>query len=235
VDIGTGKVARIPGISMCGKTGTAENKLLLDNKVIKLRSHSWFVCFAPRDHPRIAVAVILENAGYGAAQAAPVASLMVEKYLNDTIATNRLALEDDITTRNLMARYLVRQQFKQDSIRAADWARQSGDSTRWLKYQGSAFRYMMMDTSDGSKSPLMTNLLKPSPYKSAVAERLAKQRAQAAAATIGLDSVVKVTADSNVKKPAPVVHKKDSSHSAAPSPPKPAPPTDSSTHKDSTR
>ncbi len=129
VDIGTGRVARIPGINMCGKTGTTENKLLLDNKVIKLRSHSWFVCFAPREHPRIAVAVILENAGYGAAQAAPVASLMVEKYLNDTIATNRLALEDEITKRNLMPRYLVRQQFKQDSIRAAEWARQSGDST----------------------------------------------------------------------------------------------------------
>ena len=234
-EIGTGRPARIPGINMCGKTGTAENKQRLDGKVVKLRSHSWFVCFAPRENPKICVAVIVENAGYGGDQAAPIASLLVEKYLNDTIATNRLALEDDITKRNLMPRYLVRQQFRQDSIRAADWARQSGDSTRWLKYQGQAFRYMMMDTSDGSKSPLMANLLKASPYKSALAERLAKLRAQAAAATIGLDSVVKATADSPVKKPAAVPHKKDSSGGATPSPAKPAPPPDSSTHKDSTR
>jgi hypothetical protein len=65
-----------------------------------------------------------------------------------------------------------------------------------LKYQTPAFRYMMMDTSDGSRSPLMLNLHKPSPYKSALAERLAKQKAQAAAAAIGLDTVVKANAGS---------------------------------------
>lgn len=194
VDFGTGKGAKIAGVTMCGKTGTAETKRLLDGKVVKLRSHSWFVCFAPRDHPRIAVAVIVENAGYGAAQAGPIASLMIEKYLNDTIATSRLALEDEITNRNLQPRYLVRVQFKADSGRAADWARQSGDSSRWIKYQTPSFRNMMLDTSDGSRSPLLLNLLKPSPYKSALQERLAKERAKAAAATIGLDSAVKAAA-----------------------------------------
>jgi penicillin-binding protein 2 len=212
VDFGTGKGAKIPGITMCGKTGTAETKRVLDGRVIKLRSHSWFVCFAPRDHPRIAVAVIVENAGYGAAQAGPIASLMIEKYLNDTIATDRLALEDEITNRNLQPRYLIRLQFKADSIRAADWATQSGDSTRWLKYQTPSFRYMMLDTSDGSRSPLMLNLLKPAPYKSALAERLAKERARAAAATIGLDSAMKAAAsgDSGRHVPVPRV-KRDSS------------------------
>ena len=246
-EIGTGRPARIPGINMCGKTGTAENKIVQEGKVIKLRSHSLFVCFAPRENPKIAVAVIIENAGYGGDQAAPIASLLVEKYLNDSIATNRLALEDLITNRNLMPRYLVRRQFKADSTRAADWARQSGDSTRWIKYQTPAFRYMMLDTSDNSKSPLMLNLLKPAPYKSALAERLAKQRAQAAAATIGLDSAVKVSAsqDSQAIKPAPVrpPKKNDSGstpqppvHQAAPQPPvHQTPPPDSSTHKDSTQ
>jgi len=237
-EIGTGRPARIPGINMCGKTGTAENKLLLDGKVVRLRSHSWFVCFAPRENPKIAVAVIIENAGYGGDQAAPIASLLVEKYLNDSIATNRLALEDLITNRNLMARYLVRKQFKMDSLRAADWARQSGDSTRWIKYQTPAFRYMMMDTSDNSKSPLMINLLKPAPYKSALAERLAKQRAQAAAATIGLDSAVKATAsqDSQSIKPSSARLPKKNDSGSTPRPPvqQPSPP-DSSTQKDSTQ
>jgi len=105
----------------------------------------------------------------------------VEKYLNDTISTNRLALEDAITGRNLMPNYLVRRQFKADSTRAAEWARQNGDSTRWIKYQTPSFRYMMMDTSYGSKSPLYANLHRAVPYKSALAERLAKIKAQAEA------------------------------------------------------
>ncbi|HVS98735.1 MAG TPA: penicillin-binding protein 2 [Puia sp.] len=253
VEIGTAKAVRIPNILMCGKTGTAENKTVIEGRVVKERSHSWFVCFAPREHPRIAVAVIVENAGYGAAQAAPIASLLVEKYLNDTIATNRLALVDEITNRNLMARYLVRRQFKEDSVRAAIWARQSGDSSRWIKYQTPAFRYMMLDTSDGSRSPLMLNLMKPSPYKSALAERLAKERAKAAAATIGLDSAMKVTASGDTgKRAAPRPRRDTSGHPAgggntvAPagdssgsggSPPagRPQRPPDSPNHKDSTR
>ncbi|HXB95457.1 MAG TPA: penicillin-binding protein 2 [Puia sp.] len=236
VEIGTGRVARIDGIDMCGKTGTAENKLRISGRVVKLRNHSWFVCFAPRENPKIAVAVIIENSGYGSAQAAPIASLIVEKYLRDSIATNRLALEDEITNRNLMPRFLVHFQFKADSLRAADWARQSDDSSRWIKYQTPSFRNMMLDTSDGSRSPLMANLRKASPYKSALAERLARLKAQAAAATIGLDSVVKATGvsgppDTAPKSPPPA-RKKDSASRV--SHPPVAQPTDTSTHKDST-
>jgi len=191
VEIGTAKTARVPGIDMCAKTGTAENKRLIAGRIVKLNNHSVFVCFAPRENPKIAIAAIVENGGYGAAQAGQIASLLVEKYLNDTISTARLALVDEVTNRNLMPGYLVGVQFKEDSARAALWAAQSGDSSRWLKYQTPAFRYMMLDSSYGSKSPLYQNLHKPSPYKSALAERLAKQKAQAAAATIGLDSAIK--------------------------------------------
>ncbi len=190
-EIGTGKIARIPGIDMCAKTGTAENKKVVDGKVIKLRTHSLFACFAPRQNPKIALVVVVENGGYGKDAAAPIASLLVEKYLNDTIATDRLEIEDRMTNQNNMPGYLVRLQFKADSTRAADWARQSGDSTRWIKYQTPSFRAMMQDTSYGSKSPLYLNLHKAPPFKSALAERLAKQRAAAAAATIGLDSTTK--------------------------------------------
>jgi penicillin-binding protein 2 len=228
VDIGTGKVARIPGVDICGKTGTAENKRVIDNRVVKLRSHSWFVCFAPRENPKICVAVIVENAGYGSAQAAPIASLLVEKYLHDSIATDRLALVDEITSRNLMPRYLVRFQYKADSLRAVEWARQSGDSARWLKYQTASFRYMMLDTSDGSRSPLMLSLLKPSPYKSALAERLAKERARAAAAAIGLDSAMKASAAGDTVRKHSAPHPRpDTPAKTAPPPSRPFGSTDS--------
>ncbi|MGI4803621.1 MAG: penicillin-binding protein 2 [Janthinobacterium lividum] len=77
VERGTGAASRIPGIIMCGKTGTAQNP--------HGENHSVFVAFAPRDHPKIAIAVVVENAGQGAAWAAPIASFMVEKYLRDSI------------------------------------------------------------------------------------------------------------------------------------------------------
>ena len=70
---GTAHRADIPGIDVCGKTGTAENKG---------RDHSVFVAFAPMDDPKIAVAVYVENAGAGGVWAAPIASLVIEKYIN---------------------------------------------------------------------------------------------------------------------------------------------------------
>jgi penicillin-binding protein 2 len=77
VESGTAAASRIPGIVMCGKTGTAQNP--------HGKNHSIFVAFAPRDHPRIAIAVVVENAGQGAWWAAPIASYIVEKYLKDTL------------------------------------------------------------------------------------------------------------------------------------------------------
>lgn len=65
VQHGTGTSAQIAGVTVAGKTGTATNPMGA--------AHSWFVCFAPAEHPRVAVAVIVENAGYGAAVAAPIA------------------------------------------------------------------------------------------------------------------------------------------------------------------
>ncbi|PZR57329.1 MAG: cell division protein FtsI [Candidatus Meridianibacter frigidus] len=65
VQAGTGTAAALPGVTVAGKTGTATNPAG--------KSHSWFVCFAPAQAPRVAVAIIVENAGYGAAVAAPIA------------------------------------------------------------------------------------------------------------------------------------------------------------------
>jgi penicillin-binding protein 2 len=75
---GTGTVAAMKDIIVCGKTGTAQNSHGKD--------HSIFIAFAPRDDPKIAIAVYVENAGFGATYAAPIASLMIEKYLKGTIS-----------------------------------------------------------------------------------------------------------------------------------------------------
>ncbi|TAJ13807.1 penicillin-binding protein 2 [Marinilabiliaceae bacterium JC017] len=82
---GTARIAKIPGVRICGKTGTAENPHGED--------HSIFVAFAPKDNPKIAIAVYVENGGFGATWAAPIASLMVEKYLTDSINPSRKWLE----------------------------------------------------------------------------------------------------------------------------------------------
>ncbi|MGP8215074.1 MAG: penicillin-binding protein 2 [Bacteroidia bacterium] len=74
---GTAAASKIPGVIMCGKTGTAQNPNGRDN--------SLFIAFAPMDHPKIAICVVIERGGWGAEWAAPLASLMVEKYLTDTI------------------------------------------------------------------------------------------------------------------------------------------------------
>lgn len=71
---GTAGGSAIPGIVICGKTGTAQNPHGKD--------HSLFIAFAPRDNPKIAIAVIVENGGFGATWAAPISTLMIEHYLN---------------------------------------------------------------------------------------------------------------------------------------------------------
>ena len=91
---GTGRGAQIEGIALCGKTGTAQNPQGKDNSI--------FILFGPAENPKIAVAVYVENAGFGATWAAPIASLMVEKYLNDTIATKRLVLQERMFKGNLL-------------------------------------------------------------------------------------------------------------------------------------
>ncbi len=86
---GTARGAQIEGIAVCGKTGTAENKARINGKIEKLKDHSLFVGFAPRDNPKIAIAVIVENAGFGSTYAVPIASILMEKYLTDTISAKR--------------------------------------------------------------------------------------------------------------------------------------------------
>ncbi|MCF6183304.1 MAG: penicillin-binding protein 2 [Bacteroidales bacterium] len=75
---GTGVSAYVPGLEICGKTGTAQNPHGKD--------HSIFIAFAPKDNPKIAVSVYVENAGFGSTWAAPIASMMIEKYLTGSVS-----------------------------------------------------------------------------------------------------------------------------------------------------
>lgn len=97
---GTASIAAVEGLDICGKTGTAQNPHGND--------HSVFICFAPKDNPKIAVAAYVENGGFGAAWAAPIASLLTEMYLNGEISADRKPLEDRILNGNLLDRVKVR-------------------------------------------------------------------------------------------------------------------------------
>ncbi|MGO3653679.1 MAG: penicillin-binding protein 2 [Sphingobacterium sp.] len=90
---GTGAASRIKGIEMCGKTGTVQNP--------HGENHAVFFAFAPREDPKIAIAVFVENAGYGGVWAAPIASMMVESYLKDTISLPQY-IQDRIYNGNLL-------------------------------------------------------------------------------------------------------------------------------------
>jgi penicillin-binding protein 2 len=82
---GTAKIAKIDGIEFCGKTGTVENFIKLNGEKTQLTDHSIFIAFAPKDNPKIALAVFIENGYWGSRWAAPIASLMVEKYIFKTV------------------------------------------------------------------------------------------------------------------------------------------------------
>ena len=97
---GTATIAAVEGLDICGKTGTAQNPHGDD--------HSVFICFAPKDNPKIAVAAYVENGGFGATWAAPIASLLVEQYLNGEISPERKYIEDRILSSSLMHKVKVK-------------------------------------------------------------------------------------------------------------------------------
>lgn len=93
---GTASIAAVKDLDICGKTGTAQNPRGDDNSV--------FICFAPMDNPKIAVSAYIENGGFGATWAAPIASLLVEKYLKGDISEERKPLEERMMQGHLMSK-----------------------------------------------------------------------------------------------------------------------------------
>jgi penicillin-binding protein 2 len=100
---GTAYFLGVDGIEICGKTGTAENFARINGKKVQLEDHSIFVAFAPKVNPKIAIAVFVENGGYGATIAGPITTLMIEKYLKGKV-TNKVR-EENIIKRSLQHEY----------------------------------------------------------------------------------------------------------------------------------
>ena len=134
VERGTAVSARIPGINICAKTGTAQNFRIIRRKRVELNENSMFVCFAPRENPKIAIAVVVENAGYGSTSAGPIASLLMEKYLNDTLRTESVKKIEELANKDLMPSILKVEQHIADSLRAVEWFRITKDSSYLRKY-----------------------------------------------------------------------------------------------------
>jgi penicillin-binding protein 2 len=111
VEAGTAAASKLKNITICGKTGTAQNPNGPDN--------SLFIAFAPKEDPKIAIAVVIEKGGWGAQWAAPIASLLIEKYLTDSIS--RPEIEKRMFEGNLMPLYEAA--YKKDSIAKKEIAR----------------------------------------------------------------------------------------------------------------
>ena len=101
---GTAATVQIPDIEICGKTGTAENFVKVNGKRMQLTDHSIFVAFAPKDNPKIAIAVFVENGYWGSRYAGRIASLMIEKYIKGKIT--RTDMEDWILSHSLENEYM---------------------------------------------------------------------------------------------------------------------------------
>jgi penicillin-binding protein 2 len=111
VNRGTARSCSIPDIQVCGKTGTSQNPHGDD--------HSVFFAFAPQHNPQIAIAVYVENAGWGASYAAPIASLMIEKYLRGYIVPERKHLEERMFKSNLTDKILAQRAAIKAKLEAA--------------------------------------------------------------------------------------------------------------------
>jgi penicillin-binding protein 2 len=118
MEIGTAAASAVPGVVVCGKTGTVENYAKVNGRVEKQQDHSFFSAFAPKDNPKIAIAVICENAGQGAWAAAPIASLLMEKYLKDSITGKaRKDKYELMVNKNLIPKLMRQEMIKNDSLR----------------------------------------------------------------------------------------------------------------------
>jgi len=147
--VGTGKgLPKIPGITVCGKTGTAENY----HNGIKQKDHSVFVLFAPRENPKIVIAVVVQNGGFGAAAAGPIANILLEQYLTDSLRAETKKEVERVTAINLIPKYFEPEQYTADSLRAFNYFKQTKDSSVIRKFLHRA-RPDTTPSKDKSKYP----------------------------------------------------------------------------------
>jgi penicillin-binding protein 2 len=99
IESGTARIAKVDSLIICGKTGTIQNP--------HGEAHGAFVAFAPKENPKIAIAVYIENSKWGASYAAPIASLIIEKYLKKSISKRRKALEESMLSSDLISKMKI--------------------------------------------------------------------------------------------------------------------------------
>lgn len=150
---GTASGIKVPGVEYCAKTGTAQNP--------HGKNHSLFVCFAPKDNPTIAVAVIVENAGYGATWAGPIGAFIMEKYLNDTIATDRLSEVERISNTNLIPDAIKEWYVRKDNQRQAKLAMEAAAAKAEMNAEAKSAG--VEEEEGGDKIPVSKD--KNSPYQ----------------------------------------------------------------------
>ena len=114
VERGTARIAKIKNINVAGKTGTVENFILIEGEKKQLTDHSTFIAFAPAEDPKIVVSVFVENGYWGSRWAAPIASLIIEKYLTGNV--ERKWLESRMINGSLLAEYEKPYKFQNFSI-----------------------------------------------------------------------------------------------------------------------
>lgn len=120
MESGTGRGSKVEGITICGKTGTVENYAIINKQLVKQPNHSFFCAFAPRENPKIAIMCVVENSGrFGGTYAAPIVSLMIEKYINDTISAKRKPLVERMASTNLIPKLMMDKLRQKDSIAKA--------------------------------------------------------------------------------------------------------------------
>src|SRR5699024_9175432 len=102
---GTARFLQVPGIEICGKTGTAENFAEIGGKRVQMTDHSIFIAFAPKDNPKIALSVFVENGYWGSRYAGRIASLLIEKYLTGEISKANKSREEWVLSHSLLEEY----------------------------------------------------------------------------------------------------------------------------------
>ncbi len=117
MESGTGRGSKVPGITICGKTGTVENYANIKGQLVKQPNHSFFCAFAPRENPTIAIMCVVENSGrYGGTYAGPITTLMIEKYINDTLSKARQAVAERMEKINLIPPLMKQKMQAKDSL-----------------------------------------------------------------------------------------------------------------------
>ncbi|MFM2139121.1 MAG: penicillin-binding protein 2 [Bacteroidota bacterium] len=158
MESGTGRGSKVEGITICGKTGTVENYY----RGVKQPNHSFFAAFAPRENPRIAIMCVVENSGrFGGTYAAPIVSLMIEKYINDTISAARSGLAARMSEVNLIPKRMLDKMREKDSLRRKQGERREAATTGNQRQERRPANEPGPSRSHAGPLPVMLRLVSP--------------------------------------------------------------------------